>query len=98
MAGEAAECEQYVFTASGRVGRAKRPEPLLIFESPLEDHQGTLFMIETPGGEERGAYQSRKYGGEAMQDLRKKVRGVHFTRIARDPQSERAGARLVLAK
>lgn len=97
MTGVIQECEQYMFAASGRVGRAKRPERLLIFESPLEDNQGTLFMIETPEGEERGAYQSKKYGGEAMRDMRKKVRGVRFTRIDREPTTERAGARLILA-
>lgn len=95
--GASQDCEQYVFSASGRVGKAKRSEPLLIFESPLDGKSGTLFMIETPGGEERGVFQSKKYGGEAMRELRQTMRGIHFTRIDREPTSECPGAHLVLA-
>lgn len=95
MTASNSECEQYVFSAYGKRKGAKKSEPVLIFESPLEE-KGTLFMVETPGGEECASFTSAARGWEAMQDMRRHLEGLRITRISRMPVSERAGARLSL--
>jgi len=90
-----AECEQYVFHAHGKRNDAKKSEPLLVFETPLEA-QGTLFMIETPEGEERASFISQKKGWEAIRDMRENIPDIRLTRVARTPHVERSGPRLIL--
>jgi len=96
MSTQNGECEQYVYSGYGRRAGAGKTERVLIFESPLED-KGTLFMVQTPDGEERASFVSDARGGVAMRDMRSNMDGFRITRVSRKAVSERAGTRLTLA-
>lgn len=88
------ECEQYVYVAYGRKGGPCEGESLRVFESPLESG-GTLFMIETVGGDERDSFTSEKQGWAAVRDMRAQRPNL-IGRMRRVRIASRAGRRLQL--